>query len=75
MFCRLVAGGEKGSWQVERSRCYDGFSALYGESSPDTSQVATNDLKHTLYCSLVSSLRNDLYFTSMHAIRDKVAGV
>jgi len=68
MFCNLVARGEKGSWQVEKSWCYDGFSALSGEISLDASQVATNDLKYTLYCSLMSRLRNDPYFISMHAI-------
>jgi hypothetical protein len=63
------------SWQAERSWYDDEFSALSGESSRDRLQTGVSDLKHTLGCSLASDLHNDLIFTCIHAIRDKVAGM
>jgi hypothetical protein len=71
----FVARGRGQSWQAERSEYDDGFSALFGKSSCDRLQTAVTDLKHVLWCSPASSLHNDLYFTSICAIRDMVAGM
>ena len=68
MFCSLVASGEGRSWRSERLWRNDKFSTLFSKSSYDMSRIATTVLKHTSLYSLVSSLSNDLYLKSIHAI-------